>query len=87
MCMLKLVLYKPGKWHNIRAIINRIYICREMYAQIYVNVYTHYLSWLFIYIYIYISFFIYMKTHTYSYICIYTHTYMRKSDGFCNAAW
>ena len=29
MCMLKLVLYTPGKWHNIRAIINLIYMCNE----------------------------------------------------------
>ena len=39
--MLKLVLYKPDKWLNIRAIINLIYICREIYAQIYVYIYIH----------------------------------------------
>ena len=68
MCMLNLVLYKPGKWHNIRAIINLMYICREIYAQLYVYIYIHSLPKLvvYIYIYIYLYLFIYMNTHTYS---------------------
>ena len=53
MCMLKLVLYKPDKWLNIRAIINLIYICREIYAQIYVYIYIYTLPKLVVYIYIY----------------------------------
>ena len=52
--MLKLVLYTPGKWHNIRAIINLIYICREM--QIYVYIYIYTFPKLVIYIYLFISF-------------------------------
>ena len=77
MCMLKLVLYQPGKWHNIRAIINQINICREIYAQIYVYIYTHYLSWLFIYIYTYlvIYIFFYLYRNTYLFIYIYAYTY------------
>ena len=81
MCMLKLVLYKPGKWHNIRAIINLIYICREMQIYVYIYVYASpklvniYISCLFIWIHIPIHI----------YIHIYTH--MSKWDGFCNAAW
>ena len=57
MCMLKLVLYKPGKWHNIRAIINLIYICREIYAQTYVCIYIYTLPKLVIYIYLYLYLF------------------------------
>ena len=83
MCMLKLVLYK---WHNIRSIINLICICREIYAQIYVYIYTHYLSWLFTCIYIYLYLF-YFYEYTYLFIYIYIYIHMSKWDGFCNAAW
>ena len=48
----KLVLDIPGKWHNVRTIINLIYICRETDAQMYVYIYMCYANWLFTYIYI-----------------------------------
>ena len=62
-----------------------IYIPREIYAQIYVYIYTHYISWLCIYIYLFISLVMDMNAHTYSYI--YIDIYMSKWDGFCNATW
>ena len=80
MCMLKLVLYKPGKWHNIRAIINLIYICRDMQIYVYIYTYTHYLGWLYIYIF-------YLYEYTYLFTYIHIHIHMIKWDGFCNAAW
>ena len=87
MCMLKLVLYKkPGKWHNIRTKINLMYICREIYAQMYVYIYT--LSNLVVYIYIYILF-NFLNTHTCMYMYVYIHIYIYMSswDGFCIATW
>ena len=63
-------LYKPGKWHNIRTKINLIYIPREIYAQIYVYIYTLHKLVVCIYIYLFISLVMDMNAHTYSYIYI-----------------
>ena len=48
----KLVLDMPGKWHNVRTIVNLIYICRETDAQMYVYIYIYMLYKLVVYIYI-----------------------------------
>ena len=66
-------LYKPGKWHNIRTKINLIYIPREIYAQIYVYIYT--LHKLVVCIYIFIHIFSYGYECTYLFIYIYKHIY------------
>ena len=65
-----------------------IYTPREIYAQLYVYIYTLHKLVAYIYIYfLFISLVMDMNAHTYSYIYIDIYIYMSKWDGFCNPTW